>query len=310
MAAAHGEIAGGAVAAAVGAAPRGPARFIERRRRWGRLEYRGIGMRDVRRHGFAFGRKAERRVVGAADPAAAIDEGIEHHVQELVGELECHLLCAGRGLAGKLVQGIDEIAAGQPIERHECWRQRAAVVEEVVDRTADVELVDGEGRQWRAGRILRRRRQPRYRWQGGRPPRENTIANELRPQVEVYAVVEIIQPSPEVARQAECLQILEPARAPVVGRQNCVAAREIDAWEEDGRDGAVQRGAAAHIHPPATVIVPGELPGTRKPPALTTVEPTVPLPKSTAPLFTVVRLDDTIEPFTASTPAFTVVVPV
>src|SRR5262249_42806315 len=86
-----------------------------------------------------------------------------------------------------------------------------------------------------------------YRWQGGRPPRENTIANELRPQVEVYAVVEIIQPSPEVARQAECLQILEPARAPVVGRQNCVAAREIDAWEEDGRDGAVQRGAAAHI---------------------------------------------------------------
>src|SRR5262245_2855399 len=82
MAAAHGEIAGGAVAAAVGAAPRGPARFIDRRRRWGRLQHRGVGLRDVRRHGFALGRKAERRMVGAADPAAPIDEGIEHHVQD------------------------------------------------------------------------------------------------------------------------------------------------------------------------------------------------------------------------------------
>ena len=76
-----------------------------------------------------------------------------------------------------------------------------------------------------------------------------TIANELRPQVELYAVVEIIQPGPEVARQAECLQILEPARAPVVGRQNGVAAPEIAAWGEDGGDGAVQRGGADHIDP-------------------------------------------------------------
>src|SRR5262249_11578746 len=177
------------------------------------------------------------------------DSDRAHHLQELVGELEGDLLCAGRGLAGELVQGSGEIAAGQPIERHERWGQRTAVVEEVVDRPADAELIAGEGREWRGGRILRRRRQPRYRWQGDRPPPENTIANELRPQVELYAVVEIIQPGPEVARQAECLQILESARAPVIGRQNCVAAREIDAWETDGRDGAVQRGAAAHIHP-------------------------------------------------------------
>jgi hypothetical protein len=27
-------------------------------------------------------------MVGAADPAAAVDEGIEHHVEKLVGELE------------------------------------------------------------------------------------------------------------------------------------------------------------------------------------------------------------------------------
>src|SRR5262249_26192853 len=247
MAAAHGEIAGGAVAAAVGAAPRGPARFIDRRRR--PLQHRGVGVRDVRRHGFALGRKAERRMVGAADPAAAIDEGIEHYVQELVGELEPDFLRAGRGLAGKLVQGSDEIAAGQPIERHECGRQRAAVVEEVVDRPADAELIAGKGWQCRAGRILWYRRQPRYRRQRYRLKDRPTVANELRPQVELYAVVEIIQPGPEVARQAECLQILEPAGAPVVGRQNGVAAREIDAWEEDGPDGPVPQGAAHYLHP-------------------------------------------------------------
>src|SRR5262245_63393392 len=128
-------------------------------------------------------------MVGAADPAAAIDEGIEHHVEKLVGELECHLLRTGRGLAGKLVQGIGEIAAGQPIERHECGRQPAAVVEEVVDRTADVELIAGEGLRWRGGRILRRRRQPRYRRQKYGLKGKRTIANELRPQVEVYPVV-------------------------------------------------------------------------------------------------------------------------
>ena len=88
MAAAHGEIAGGAVAAAISAAPRGPTRLIDWHGRRGRLEHRGVSERNVRRHGFALGRKAERRVIGAADPAAAIDEGIKHQVQELVGELE------------------------------------------------------------------------------------------------------------------------------------------------------------------------------------------------------------------------------
>ncbi len=38
------------------------------------------------------------------------------------------------GLAGKLVQGVSEIAAGQAEERHESRRQRASIVEEVVDR--------------------------------------------------------------------------------------------------------------------------------------------------------------------------------
>jgi len=104
MAADDGDIAAGAVAAAIGATPYRPARLIDRRQRcaW-LLEHRGIGERNFGRHSFAFGGKAERRMVGAAaDPAAPIDEGVEHHVEKLIGELECDLLRASRGLAGEL----------------------------------------------------------------------------------------------------------------------------------------------------------------------------------------------------------------
>src|SRR5262249_33055195 len=100
---------------------------------------------------------------------APVDEGIEHEVEELALHLEADFLRTGRGLAGKLVQGSGEIGAGQPIERYECRRQRAAVVEEIVDRAADVELGDAEWRQRRVGRgvgrVLRRNGQPRYRRQ-------------------------------------------------------------------------------------------------------------------------------------------------
>ena len=40
---------------------------------------------------------------------------------------------------------VGQIAAGQPKEGQECRRQRASIVEEVVDRMSDVQLVDGEG---------------------------------------------------------------------------------------------------------------------------------------------------------------------
>jgi hypothetical protein len=40
---------------------------------------------------------------------------------------------------------VGQIAAGQPKGGQECRRQRAFIVEEVVDRMSDVELVDGEG---------------------------------------------------------------------------------------------------------------------------------------------------------------------
>ena len=51
----------------------------------------------------------------------------------------------------------------------------------------------------------------------------------------------------------------------------------------------------------------GPLPGAIVP--LMVVLPTVPMPPSTAPLLTVVMLDDAIEPFTISVPPFTFVGP-
>ena len=171
MAADDGEIAGGAIAAAIGATPDRPARLIERRRHSWSFQHRGIGQCDLRWGVVARGRKAKRRVICPADATAPIDEGIEHQVEELVGKLECDLLRAGRGFAGKLVQRCGEIVAGEVEERHEGRRQRATIVEEVIDGMADVELVDGEGRQRRRRRLLRqpqwRKRQPRYP-RGGR----------------------------------------------------------------------------------------------------------------------------------------------
>jgi hypothetical protein len=101
-------------------------------------------------------------MISSTNAAAPIDEGIEHQIEELIGELEGDLLRAGGSFAGKLVQGCGEIVAGEAEERHEGRRQRASIVEEVVDGMADVELVDGEDRQRRRWRLLRQRWQPGY----------------------------------------------------------------------------------------------------------------------------------------------------
>jgi hypothetical protein len=62
-------------------------------------------------------------MIGATDSAAAIDEGIEHQVDELVAELETDLLRAGCGFARKLIQATGEIAAGEAEQRQESRRQ-------------------------------------------------------------------------------------------------------------------------------------------------------------------------------------------
>jgi hypothetical protein len=56
------------------------------------------------------------------------------------------------------------------------------------------------------------------------------------------------------------------------------------------------------------VMVPGELPGANMPPLMIVVAPTVPVPASSAPAFTVTA-ELAIEPFTTSVPALTVVGP-
>jgi hypothetical protein len=107
-----------------------------------RLRHLGIGERDVLGQLRALGRKAERRCAGASDGTAAVDERIEHQAEELAAELERAFLRAGRCLAREQRQRIGEIAAGEAEERAEVGRQRAAIVEEAVDRGGDVLLVD------------------------------------------------------------------------------------------------------------------------------------------------------------------------
>ena len=158
MAAEHRRIARGAVAAAIGAAPCAPALLEARRLHRRRLEHRGIGERDFVGDGFALGCEADR---GPAEPGravAAVDERIEHEPEELVAHLECDLLAAGRGFAGELAQRIGEIAAGEAEYADEAGRQRAAVVEEAVERAGDVALVLAQTATRRAGTAVRFKR--------------------------------------------------------------------------------------------------------------------------------------------------------
>src|SRR5262249_40019921 len=95
VAAEHGPIAARLVAAAMGAAPRGPA-LVEGRGWHGRcLEHLRIGERDVVGQRRLLGREAERGAARAAAAAAPVDERIEHQAEELVAELEGGLLGAG-----------------------------------------------------------------------------------------------------------------------------------------------------------------------------------------------------------------------
>jgi hypothetical protein len=85
-------------------------------------------------------RKAGHRPAEAAI-AAAIDERIEHQIEEFVGQLKHRALGAGRRLAVELRQRIRQVAAGQSEQIRKVGRQRAAGIEEVVQRVRDVLLV-------------------------------------------------------------------------------------------------------------------------------------------------------------------------
>src|SRR6516164_8178666 len=62
------------------------------------------------------------------------------------------LLRAGRRLAREQRERVGEIGAGEPEDRHERGRQRAAVVEERVERIGDVALVGPRVPDWHSGR--------------------------------------------------------------------------------------------------------------------------------------------------------------
>ena len=133
MAAVHGRVAGRAVAAAIARAPHAPRLFeCDWLRR--RLEYLAVRKRDVVGQFFALGRKTDG--AAAIHVASAINERIEHDVEELIGELEASLLRPGRRFARKKRQRIGEIGVGEREERQERRRERR-IVEEIIDGGGD-----------------------------------------------------------------------------------------------------------------------------------------------------------------------------
>jgi len=222
MAAVNGTIASRAVAAAIARPPHAP-RLLEVGRLGRRLEDLAVRERDVVGQFLPLGRKADGAAV--IHVASAIDERIEHDVEELIGELKASLLRPGRRFARKKRQRIGEIGAGEGEQRQERRRERR-VVEEIIDGAGDGLMV----------------------------------------------------------RAQACRLLRSTKRSPHVQH---------------------------HVRLGVTQDVPGAPePGANVPPLLICVLPTVPVPLSTAPLFTVVRLELPLKPFTIRPPLLTTVVPV
>jgi len=99
VAADRDRITGGAVAAAIARTPHAPA-LLEAWRFRRLFQYFRVGERDVVAQLLALGGKADR--APAEGLASAIDEGIEHDAEELVGQLERRLLRPGRCFARQL----------------------------------------------------------------------------------------------------------------------------------------------------------------------------------------------------------------
>src|SRR5262249_30720086 len=112
------------------------------------LQQLGIGEREVLGQLFALRRKSDGATINLVP---AVDERIEHDAEKLVGQLERHLLAAGRSFAREQRERVGEIGAGEAEDGRERGRQRAAVVEEGVERVGDVALADAEGAAERAG---------------------------------------------------------------------------------------------------------------------------------------------------------------
>jgi hypothetical protein len=201
------------------------------------FQYLGVSERDVLRQLFARGRKTD----GAAttDAASAVDEGIEHDAEELVGELKPNLLRAGRGFSGEQRERIAETDAGEPEDGDESRWQRAAVVEEGIERIGDVALVDAEGAGERAGSarragLARRARADELAERGG--------------EVEDRIGRGVAQRCGEAGRQIARGQRVERGAAKAArGREDRIRPRRIAARGKRCLHGAGKHGAAGRI---------------------------------------------------------------
>src|SRR4051794_22752529 len=91
---------------------------------------------------------------GSAAATSSINSRIEHQAQKLRHHLERALLRVSRSFARELGQCIRKVAAGEREQTEEVWRQRAAAVEEIIERRRNGLLVAAERRLSGPGRRL------------------------------------------------------------------------------------------------------------------------------------------------------------
>src|SRR5262249_19600816 len=145
------------------------------------------------------------------------DSGRANQAEELIGQLKRRLLRAGRRFARELRERVAEIDAGEPEDIHECGRQRAAVVEERVERVGDVALIDAKG----AGGRARSARRVRHAERGQGAERGSEI--------EVHVGRGVAQRRDEAGRQVGGGESVERAAASARGRKDGIGARHVAA---------------------------------------------------------------------------------
>ena len=212
MAAVNGTIASRAVAAAIARPPHAP-RLLEVGRLGRRLEDLAVRERDVVGQFLPLGRKADGAAV--IHVASAIDERIEHDVEELIGELKAGLLRPGRRFARKKRQRIGEIGAGEGEQRQERRRERR-VVEEIIDGAGDGLMIRAQ-----ACRLLR--------------------STKRSPHVQHHVRLGVTQACRETDGQVGGLEFCKSAAEPVRTQDVVALGRIADAWCEHRLHGSAER---------------------------------------------------------------------
>ena len=155
-------------------------------------------------------------------PAASIDEWIGHEAHELRHRVEGGLLAANSGFARHLRQRVRERSATQPEQVDEARRQRAAIVEEFVERGRNVLLVAIDRRACRNP--------------------------EHRVEVEQHVIAGVAQAGGEAGRQAGRGKRVEGGAAEAGRRcENRIVAGHIASRRELCADSARQAGGTGNV---------------------------------------------------------------